>query len=471
MKKNNGKIIMVAIIILFFFVLSWLIKGGTFSLGLYKDTGYTRLGLLDLVSVVFSSFAARVDYMYLLVVGGCYGVLTQTKIYRKLVDNTASLIKNKEETAMLVITLLMGLYTSMTNEVLTLLFLSPFIITVFLRNNHDKMTAFSAGFGGLLIGVLGITFGTYQANYLYGVTGVSPTDMIWAKIVIFAVTYALYNVFAIQYMRRHVNANSMEDDIYCPLELDESKLKKRHKTKTMSLIIWGIIATILIGMAYISWKDSFNVTAFNELHTSLSEIMVVGDSSILTSLYGVTAKSFGNYDALIFAIFILLIFITIVAIIDRMNINNFIKNFAKGMKKILKVVFVFGLTYSIVIIAKNFPWHNTIVNAMFGPGEPPLLMLVPIAFITQLFTGNLGMFGDIHGSFIAYAYADTIGTATLLWRLGGAIGFIVGPTSYLLLSLLSYLDIPYKDWLKYIWKFLLSFIIAIIIIFIVIIYI
>ena len=38
---------------------------------------------------------------------------------------------------------------------------------------------------------------------------------------------------------------------------------------------------------------------------------------------------------------------------------------------------------------------------------------------------------------------------------------IVGPTSILLLASLSYLEVPYKTWLKYIWRFVLALFIII----------
>ncbi len=40
---------------------------------------------------------------------------------------------------------------------------------------------------------------------------------------------------------------------------------------------------------------------------------------------------------------------------------------------------------------------------------------------------------------------------------------IVGPTSLLLIVGLSYLEVPYKTWLKYIWRFIVELLIVIII--------
>ena len=49
---------------------------------------------------------------------------------------------------------------------------------------------------------------------------------------------------------------------------------------------------------------------------------------------------------------------------------------------------------------------------------------------------------------------------TILWRIGAALALIIAPTSYVLLAALTYADIPYTKWLKYIWKFVLSFILV-----------
>lgn len=471
MKKKNDKIVMMLIVLLVFFVLSWIIEAGTFNLGLYNSQGFTRLGLIDLIAVVFSSFTSKVDYMFLFVVGGVYGVLSQTKAYRKLVDKTAEKVSHNPSVAMAVITLFTGLYASICNEVLTLFCIAPFLVSVFLRDRHDKLTAFSAGFGGIIIGILGITFGMYGVGSIYTITGASPGDMIWLKLLVFVIAYILYNVFAIRHMQNHCDKDNSKSDIFCPEELDETEVKRRYRVNIVPFVVWGVVALLLVGLAYISWTDSFGITFFSDLHSSFQSLVTIGDLNVFESLYGVTAKAFGAYDALLFAIFVMLVFSIIAALMEKMKVHTYMAYFGLGMKKIAKVVFMYGLAYAVVVIAMNFPWPNTIVHWMFGEGFDNVLLLLPMAFIAQIFVGNLGMFGTIHGSFIAYAFADIIGPASFLWRLGGAFAVVVAPTSYLLLSLLTYLDIPYVEWLKYIWKFVLSFLFVVLLVLVVVIFI
>lgn len=471
MKKRNDKVIMMSIILLVFGLMSWIIEAGTFNLGLYNPSGFARLGLIDIVAVVFSAFTAKVDFLYLLVVGGSYGVLSQTRSYRKLVDKTAELISGKENVAMCVITLIMGLYTSITNEVLTLFCLAPFVISVFLRNKKDKLTALSAGFGGMFIGILGITVGTYGVGGIYDITGVGPSDMIGAKLIVFIIAYVLYNVFAILHMNKQASVDEIKSDMFYSEELDESSVKKRYKTSIVPALVLGVVSVLLICLAYVSWKESFNITFFEKMHNSFNTLITIGDVNVLESLYGVTAKSFGSYDLLLFGVFVMVIASLLLAAIDKMKLNSYISYFGRGVKRISKVVFIYGLAYSVVVIAKNFPWANTVVNWMFGEGFDNVLLLLIMGFITQILVGNLGIFGNVHGSFIAYAFADNIAPATFLWRLGGAFATVIAPTSYLLLALLTYLDIPYVEWLKYIWKFILTFLLAVLLVFVVILFI
>lgn len=471
MKKKNDKIVLMLIVLLVFFVLSWVIEAGTFKLGLYSSNGFTRLGIFDIVAVVFSAFVAKVDFIYLFVVGGCYSVLIQTKSYRKLVDIVADKIKGKESKAMAITTLLIGLYTSICNEALTMFAVAPFIVSVFLRNKQDKLTAFNAAFGGMLIGILGITVGTYGVGSIYTITGVGPLDMIWEKIVVFIIAYVLYNVFANMHMKKQKKVDDTKSDMFATEELVEENVKRRNKAKVLPLVVVSVIALLLIGLAYISWNDSFGITLFEDLHTSLQSLVKINDVDVLGSLYGVTSKSFGNYDALLFAIFILVIFSIVVALMEKISVSSYMAYFGRGMKRISKVVFIYVFAYSVVVIARNFPWANTIVHWMFGEGFENVLLLLGMGFVAQLFVGNIGMFGDVHGSFIAYAFADNIGPAAFLWRLGGAMATVVAPTSFLLLALLTYLDIPYVEWLKYIWKFMLTFLLAVLLVFVVILFI
>ena len=68
-----------------------------------------------------------------------------------------------------------------------------------------------------------------------------------------------------------------------------------------------------------------------------------------------------------------------------------------------------------------------------------------------------GYAAAVYGPFLTYAFADNIIVSTIVWRLGGALAALIVPTSFILLMALSYVDVSYKSWIKYIWKFVVSF--------------
>ena len=85
MNRKNDKLIIVCIAILVCGLLSWFIAPGMYSSGVFQELEMNRAGLYDVFPVIFSAFDYKLlDVMYILLVGGCYGILTQTKGYRKI---------------------------------------------------------------------------------------------------------------------------------------------------------------------------------------------------------------------------------------------------------------------------------------------------------------------------------------------------------------------------------------------------
>ncbi len=471
MKKKSDKIIIISIAILFMVVLSWFISCGYYKGGVFSDEGIIRLGIYDIlynIYVTFTNQAVMMSVAYILTIGGCYGVLSKTKAYRKLVDKTAALIKGKEAIAMLVITLLMGIYTSISSQILALFCVIPFIVSVFLRNGCKKLTAISAAFGGIFIGTIGLTVGTYGMESINSLLDTLPSKvsmLLPLRIGIFAAAYILFNLFAIIYMNKYKrSANGGKYDIFCPEELDESKLTKRKKIKLWPYIVLSIIAIIITMLAYIDWKTSFNITFFTELHNKFITFATVDNIPILSSLLGQSIDGFGEQAELIFAIFVFVILTIIFAITSKMSIDEFIKNFGSGLKNIGKVAFIYGLCYVLVILLGTCPWPITFINALFGKGTFNIFALTFIAMIAYVFCIDFPTFGNAFSQYLIVTYMDDLASATLIWHLGAAIAAVFVPTSFILLMALTYADIPYVKWLQYIWKFVLSLIIVVFII-------
>lgn len=459
MNKKNDKIIIVLITMAVFLVLSWFIKISSVNTsGMLTEGEIIRLGLFEVLSMIFYSFQREIDViLYILMVGGCYGILKNTKSYRKLVDNTSRIIKGHEIIAFAVITLIMGLYVSISSELLALFFIIPFIVSVFLRRGCDKLTAISAAFGGIFIGYLGQTFGTYGLQNLLDATGVTYTDFMWQKWVLFGIAYILYTLFAILHIKHTKKKDYTEADMYCPEKLIENKVPKKKRTKVWPTIAIMAFTLVIIMLGYISWNDSFNVKIFTELNTSFQSAMMVNDVALPSTFIGTSMSGLGEWSDFVHAIFLFLIATVVIALINKVSFADMIKDFGKGAKKISKVAVIYALTYTLLYLFAISPWPATIIHAIFGENSYNLFTLFIAAFLILTVCIDPGYSAAVYGTFLTYAFADNIVVSTIVWRLGGALSTLIVPTSFVLLMALSYADISYKKWLKYIWKFVLSF--------------
>lgn len=470
MNRKNDKILIILIILLICAVLSWFIVPGMYSSGVYTELTHNRAGLYDFFPLIYSGFDyILLDLMYILIVGGCYGVLSQTKGYRKLVDKTVRLIKGKEIVAFAIVTLLMAIYCSVTSHIFGLFFIVPFIITVFLKRGYNKLTAVSAGFGGMFVGYLGLTFGTYGVEMLNEYAGISSNAWIWQKVVLFVLAYVLFTVFSVLYMKKH-KRNDTEADPYYTEPLVEKGIAKKDRTKTWPVVVLLIVGLIVSIIGTISWESSFGVEIFNKLYESFQSGFMIADIPILSSIVGIQMPALGEWATLLPVGFVFLLFTIILALMSKMKISAFTKEFGNGMKKISKVAFVYGLTFSLLYMNAEFAWIGTVVSKIFGSGSFNIITLLVGAFIVTFFCVDPSYVGYSYSTLLSTAFADNLVAAGVIWRIGTAIAFVIAPTSFILVAALSYLDISYKRWLKYIWKFVAVFTIVTLLFLAVIIY-
>ena len=88
------------------------------------------------------------------------------------------------------------------------------------------------------------------------------------------------------------------------------------------------------------------------------------------------------------------------------------------------------------------------------------------SLILNIFHTDLGFTGWVIGAYLPVEYADYMNPVyTIFTSLYGFVQFFI-PTSMILGIGLVALKVNYKDWLKYIWKFLLGMFICLLVIFI-----
>ena len=469
MKKRSDKIVLLLIILLVYGILSWIVPGGIFNGGVYTEANPSFAGLYDLLLLVYSAFYYKsIDIFYIFIVGGCYGVLSKTKMYRKLVDKTVKLIDGKETWAVLIFTFLTGVFASLTSEIMVLFALVPFVVSVLLKKGYKRLTAISVAFGGIFIGLFGNTFGTYGLTRLYESMELDFNNIWLVKVVLFIISYVLYNVFTILYMRKYCDSDETEYDLFDTEKLVETKGKKN--VAIWPIIVISAISIVLVVLGYINWSYSFGINSFAEFHSSFINSFKVGENPVLSSFLGANLKAFGDWSDLLVLSFIMIVGTIIIALIEKISFENFIKLFSNGMKKMIKVVFIYGLAYSVLFMYTTYPWPSTLINKLLASGKFNILIVLLTGFVATILLGDLEFIGYTMGPVLVILFADYLAPAALVWHTGEILALMLAPTSFLLMMALTYLDISYKDWLKYIWKFALSMVFASLLFFAIVLY-
>ena len=458
MKKKSDKVLIALIFILGIAFLSWIIPQGAYNNGVFETLDRTRAGIFDVfVELCVALYSNYTEILYILIVGGCYGVLSKSKRYRKLVDKTASLIKGKEEIAMVVTTFVISLFTSISDQLLSMFIFIPFIITVFLRNGKDRLTALAASFGGLFIGFMGSTFSLYAYEFVKSAATLEINSLIGVKFILYFVALILFNVFAILHMKKTKKVNDTEYDLFNTEVLEETKSKKKDKNKLWPIITVFAILFVLVVLGQINWTESFGIKFFAELYEKFQNAFIIGDMPLFSALLGEQFTAFGEWSNLIVVSFLMFVSTIIIAVSEKMKFKDFILRFDVGIKKVLRLAIIYGLVQAIYVMSITYQWLPTVVNKLFGSGSFSIFTILIVSILVTVFTVNPGYGNYAYGYYLSVAMTDKLADSMLIWHFGQAIAMVLAPTSILVVLALTYLDVPYKKWLKYIWKFALSF--------------
>ena len=215
------------------------------------------------------------------------------------------------------------------------------------------------------------------------------------------------------------------------------------------------------------WVEAFNVTIFNDITKSIKEYELLG-APVFGYLLG-NVEAFGNWD--LFGIQILmLITALIVKWTYKINLSDFFTSFGEGFAKVGKLVVVLLAAFLILEFAVMFPVLPTVVDWIMNLSSSFNVFLGTISgLFTSLFTTEYQYTANLIGSYLSGTYADIAKQISIMMQSTFGIAALIAPSSAILLVGLSYLEISYKDWFKYIWKFLVAMIvISIILMFIII---
>lgn len=445
------------IVILLYVVLTWVITCGYFSGSTFVPDEMSRIGLTSFFQLSLFGVNYFIDLVaFLFVLGGFYQVLSKRAGYQKLVKNISEKLKGFEIPVVLSISLIFAVLASLMNEYFPLLAFIPFVITILNRMKVDKISSFVATFGGLLVGSLGSTYSSKIAGYLITTFGVKNADLIVSQIALLIIAYILLATFTFIRMRKQKNNKKFES--YDKFELEDAKETKKVP-KTWHYALGIVLFVVTVVLAYLPWS-SWDVTFFADITKKVNEA-AIGGETIISYVFG-NFIEFGKWD--VFTIqFVMLFIILLMHWFGKVSLDEVFESFGEGFKKISGVLVALLAVYVVLEFAVTFPILPAIISWFDGliSGFNSLLALAG-AFISSLFTVEMDYNMRLVGAYYAAAYADAHSALAIIFQSAFGFANFFIPSSAILMLGLSYLNIPYKDWMKFIWKFLLALLVAII---------
>ena len=462
MKKHNALKIVV-ITLLLFVLLTWILPCATYQTE-YTEIGRYQVGLFDLLSyqsTVFGYFGYVA--LFVLVVGGFYGVLYKTGAYRKLLDSLCKKFKGKEVICLIIIMALFAILTSFAGLQLALLMLFPFVISLVLMMGYNKSAAVAITAGSVAVGLMGTTFAYNTTQILQQYLSVELTDLIWAKIILLVLGIVLLSLFVFKFGKKESTKKCEDKEDFIPLEV-----KSKEKKRVWPLVVILDLILLVTILGFISWNGAFEITLFDDVTTAVTEFELFG-FPIFGKLLG-AVQAFG-YWTLVDLITLMLIAIVIIKFVYKIKWDEVFDGFAKGAKKALLPALLVVLIYTCLVLTTYDPYQLVIYKFILGLTKGFNIFTTGLVIlISSIFNGD-----PLYAFYSVLPYFVSVVTDTnnyqliaLIFQAIYGIVTLVAPTSIPLMLTLAYTKVPYGSWLKYIWKLLVALLVVVFIIFTVI---
>ena len=470
--KKTGLFKIIMFILLGIVVATWIFSASFFTEGNLSDLGMYSVGFFDFFSLIFGSyeFTYFLQIFILLVsIGALYGVLGKTGKYRAWVEKIANNCKGKELVTLIIIAFVLAALSSVFDYGFALFIFIPFVISIILAMGYDKITAALATFGAMLIGTIGSTLGKNTSNVVADLLSIKTTDGLLYKLALFVFTFAILVLFLSKAKRLKADKRDVEADMFIG-----EKSSNKYSIVPMIVIFCLIFVFLVLGCT--SWSDVFGVDAFSKFHTKLTGFTLklpylhITPSKIDTGTNDVAifAKIFGTFQELgkwHYAEMSIVSLVAALLIGLFYRVKGMFAAMAEGAKKMLVPAALVVLAYTVIYFSGNQMFYPTIAALILSISSKfsVILSSICVALGSLFHVDMLYVANYVLPQIAANKTTNSTVLALVAQSIYGVTMLIV-PTSGLLVLGLSYLGIPYKQWIKRTWKLVVTLLAVVLVI-------
>ena len=449
MKKENknGLLKGVGIILLITVLLTWVTPSASFTEGVFSKGDYSRVGIFDISTysiMGFSYFAAVFGYLFVL--AGFSKFLNSLKAFKKLTSGIAKKVEKKPFIFVMISMVIYTILASIIKETLVLFLFVPVTVAIMSELKQTKIATFTSSVGGILLGTLASTYnGTVNAILKSTFTITDFNTELIAIVAIMVVGATLLGILT------YFASKKKDEDLIKNLLAEDVKASELKKVSSLPLIIVGVLLSAIAILSFIDWSNSFGVSFFSDLHTSISE-STIGGVTVFQYIFGQSYVAFGEWTLYMLS-GLLVITSFILGIIYKVKAREVVEQYIEGFKAYAKPIFIIFLIYIIFETSYFFPTLGIVYNWILDVFGDNAFTWTIISMIASLFNVSYEyVVSPLTGLFL-YIGKDTQAVVALATQLGYGLVSFVAPSSMLLAFGLTTLDIDYKKYLKFIWKF------------------
>ncbi len=475
--KKNSLIKAIVGIFLAYVVASWIIPAGYFSGSeLYAD-GTVPVGLIDLIRypiIACTSSIFTLSALVILLVGGFYAVLNKTGVYGKVVEGLKKKFKGKEFNFIIISTVLFAVLSSLTALTIPLFVLVPFFVAVLMSLGYKKLTAFMSTIGAILVGNMASTYGFNINGYLTYFLELDMNATILYRIIFLVVCvgiliFAIYKMSAKDLEKKTTRKSTKKSDkteeveeVIIPL-YDGVVDKKKSATPMIAVVI---VMMLVAFVSMYNWSNGLGIELFNNIYESIVGFEING-YPIFKNLIG-SVDPFGYWSNYELSVLIILATL-LIGWIYNIKFSELVEEFMGGVKKMLKVA-LYVLLANVIFLMMNSDSYGynifaTVADFFLGDKFNAFAMSATGLVGGLLYNDFPYMLNSLY-SYLVTVFTEFEVIGLILQYIHGFVMLIV-PTSVILVVGLTYLEIPYVEYLKKTWKYLLMFLAAIILVLVV----
>lgn len=251
--------------------------------------------------------------------------------------------------------------------------------------------------------------------------------------------------------------------------------ERRNK---VAFIVSVVIFALFIIASIIPYESLFkNCTVFTEFNSWLSNLKIgnyaifnniIGSPLIVSESTGSTTGSIAVFGSWTMSDVSILLFILtlLIAIINNVKIDDFIKGINENIKKILPVAITAMLISVVLVTMITSGISITIANKILSIFKGfNIAETIFATMISSVLTSDFYYLISTVGQLLTLSASNSqyYGVIAFIIQSIYNLVMIIAPTSVGLIIGLYYLDIPYNKWFKFIWKLLLILFVIIIV--------